>query len=133
MNDELDKFFVEIEANYEGDEYDPPSYKEPGEILFRIHGLVDDWRGNPEYDIEVFMFTGSAFWMAEGCGIDYWLNTYLLCEDLQPGWYVMEGVIGHYYRGDGWTTDDDEEFEFATLRYATQEEIDGECLYEKEE
>ena len=111
------------------DDYQPPSYKDVGTILFRIHGLKDDYRGKEEYEIEVFGYDGCAFWMQEGAGIDYWLTDMgLLCEDLQPGFYVMEGIIGSYFRGDGWTTDDDEEFEYEFLRYATQEEIDAECL-----
>jgi hypothetical protein len=124
MSDEIDEFFLEITGTEDNTDFDPPSYKDRGMIVFEIMGLVEDYRGRLEYNIEVYDYDGAAFWMAEGAGIDYWFNDLgMLDEGLQPGFYVMEGVTGHYFRGDGWTQDDDEEFYFETLRYANEQEI----------
>ena len=38
------------------------------------------------------------------------------------GFFVVEGMTGHYTRGDGWMTDDDMEFYFTGVRPATEED-----------
>lgn len=39
------------------------------------------------------------------------------------GWFIVEGVTGVYSRGDGWSTDDDMDFSFRSIRPATSDEI----------
>lgn len=45
------------------------------------------------------------------------------------GFYMIEGATGEYIRGDGWTTDDDAELCFETVRLATPEEYDAYTEY----
>lgn len=42
----------------------------------------------------------------------------------KEGWFVVENVTGEYYKGDGYTIDDDMRFYYTGVRPATQEEID---------
>lgn len=41
----------------------------------------------------------------------------------KEGFYVIVGVTGAYFRGDGWSTDDDMDFYCEDVREATAEEI----------
>lgn len=110
----------------EDENYDPPSIKEVGHILFEYLGTgCGTWR----YDVEVHDFTGGTFWIQEGVGWEYWFETHLEPSDLpEPGFYVVEGVKGSFIRGDGWMTDDDEEWNFDAVRRATQTEIEAKAL-----
>lgn len=53
--------------------------------------------------------------------LDYTLEGLIDCPR-KEGFFVVEGVTGVYYRGDGWTTDDDMEFDYKGVRPATPEE-----------
>lgn len=108
------------------DDYELPKYSTPGRILFRAE---PEPTGPYRYDIEVLGYDAetSVFWLNEGQGIEYWIDS---CIDLfVPGAYVIEGVTGYYSRGDGWTNDDDEDWEYDSIRPATIEEISNETLY----
>ena len=48
--------------------------------------------------------------------------TILIPEPSSPGFYVVEGVTGTYYRGAGWETDDDYEVHHVSVRAANPEE-----------
>lgn len=111
----------------EEDEPEPdlPGYKDPGCILFEIYHIYrekDPWL-HRRYEIEVIYYDSgsSLMWLNEGQGINYWLQGALDLDD--TGFFVIEGVTGTYYRGDGWMTDDDEEWEFTLCRRASEEEI----------
>ncbi len=116
----------------ESREWDPPSYKTPGRILVRSHGPAEPYEdGRPSvyrFSTEVLDHdsNSSVFWINEGVGFDFWLDS--VDELEKPGVYVIEGITGDYIRGDGWTFDDDEEWDWQSVRPATQTEIDGEAL-----
>lgn len=113
------------------DEFTPPPYGVPGRIMFRFDSITPPqyrhyrWSG-PYENLEVLDWDGdtSVFWLVEGRGIEDFIQD---CVDLeQPGTYVLEGVVGYYYRGDGWTTDDDEEWDFELCRRAYDNEVENE-------
>lgn len=102
--------------------YKPPGYGTKGWVIAEIVHVetekcmkysVEEWG----YDAEA-----STFWIQEGVGIEYWLEH---CVDFEftPGWWVIEDVVGTYIKGDGWMTDDDEEWDYGNIRPATEEEI----------
>lgn len=104
--------------------YEPPAYGTPGWVLVEIVEVNEPG--------SIYRFTieecavdteNSTFWIQEGTGVEYWVDSHAP-DDLTEGWWVFEGVVGHYYRGDGWMEDDDEEWYFDKVRPATQDEID---------
>jgi len=101
-----------------------PSYSKPGRILVEILGPGD---GCYRYEAIVHSHDddSSVFYMQEGIGFEFFLDD---VEIWIPGWYVIENIVGHYHRGDGWTTDDTEEWEWGEVRPATPEEIRTETL-----
>lgn len=100
---------TELQA-VEGTEYEPPPPKEPGTILFNAYVVSEE--GEPlRYDYDVLDGDGGgAFWVSEGIGFEYFLRYYV--EIPGPGVYLIRNLTVHYTRGDGWTTDDDEDYEF---------------------
>jgi hypothetical protein len=53
---------------------------------------------------------------------------YICCDLIEcpgEGWWVIERVTGRYFRGDGWTTDDDMDFYCEGHRPATEDEINA--------
>lgn len=93
-----------------------PAYGTTGWVLVEILGKGAS--SVYHYEIEEYSVDTSAstFWIIEGVGIDFWLDQYAP-NDLSPGWWVFEDVVGTYIR-------DDEEWEYAKVRPATQQEID---------
>lgn len=66
--------------------------------------------------------TGAASYeVGYGCGLTYLVENLVECPG--PGWWVVENVTGTFTHGDGWTTDDDMDFECGSIRPATPEEI----------
>jgi hypothetical protein len=104
-----------------------PAYGTPGRILVRIHDIIAS--GTYRYEAEVLDYDADSgvFWINEGVGFDYWLDTHVE-EITEPGIYVIEGVKGAYIRGTWGLDDDDEEWEFERIRPATAEEIETETL-----
>lgn len=103
----------EVLDDINAEEEDFPSYKDKGyleiEILHVSASKYDVYRYEVE-EIEADL-SSSVYWIAEGVGLTYWVNSYL---DLElPGKYRIEGIHGHYHRGD-WSSgeDDDEEWYF---------------------
>lgn len=105
-------------------EHDTPSLKDVGRILVEVTAR-DDTRYY-RFNYAVHEYEGSAFWIQEGQGFDYFLDEET--EITGPGWYVLEGIIGTYTRGDGWEIDDDEDWEVGLVRAATEEEIKSQSL-----
>lgn len=58
---------------------------------------------------------------AYGGFLDYTIQDMIECPG--EGWFVVEGITGNYIRGDGYTTDDDMDFDYKSVRPATAEEI----------
>ena len=102
-----------------------PRYSDKGFILVEIV-MVCKPEDKPLYRFEigesVFDSSNAPFWIKEGMGVDYWLDCYAP-DDLKEGWWVFEGVHAYYHKGDGWTTDDDEDWYFDSVRPATDQEI----------
>lgn len=87
------------------DEHQMTSYQDPGSILVRVD-IVPDHEISGAY--EVLEYDGSAVWIKEGMGFDYWLDSYVVFP--APGLYLIENIKGTYFPGDGWE-DADEEWE----------------------
>lgn len=107
------------------DDWEPPSPKEPGDLIFWAGAVTEDRWGRLDIEIMERDYDGAFFWINEGVGLDYFLSEadhgdVVIEED---GVYVCEGLTVHYTRGDGWTTDDDEDWEDYSFRTATIEEI----------
>ena len=104
---------------------EPPSYDDPGRILVHYMGPTGSkWF---QYEIEVLDHdsNSSVFFIQEGVGFDYWLDSH--AEFTEPGYYVFEGITGQYIRGD-YGEDDDETWEFTSMRPATADEISSGSL-----
>ena len=113
------------------DEPDVPmwDFDVPGEITFLVltnhvsHQHRWPWRlwrkgkHHRTFEVEILDCEGCADWAAEGMGHDYWIQEYV---DLVPlkigGIYTVYGMEVHFSRGDGWTTDDDEEWDYEGIR-----------------
>lgn len=102
-----------------------PEYKTPGRILVRVTDIGEQGKVEWEYEVLAWDVGTCVFWINEGVGFDYWLAD---CEFPGPGTYVVEGIVGQYHRGTiGWD-DDDEDWEYKSIRPATEEEIRTETL-----
>jgi hypothetical protein len=98
--------------------------KTPGRILVRITP-AQTRAYNWTYDVLDYDLDSSVFWIQEGIGFDYFLD---LCDFPPDGVWVIEDVTGSYTRGDGWSTDDDEDWYFSGPRPAESREIEDERL-----
>lgn len=134
MNDLLS---IVVDDPNEPDDWRPPAYGTPGWVLVEILGpcATNVYR----YEIEEAQVDpqASTYWIEEGVGIQWWIDTFAP-DDLQPGWYVFEDVVGTYHHGAGWVNpsycdEDDEEWEFGAVRPATPEEIDTLTVIKKDE
>lgn len=97
-----------------------PSYSDEGYIIVEIINIVPDSKFS-KYEYNEIGYDGSAFWINEGVGMDYWLHEYVDIDEC--GWWMIEGIVGHYMRGDGWMTDDDVDWDYKNVRKATPNEI----------
>ena len=112
------------------DDYVLPSYSTAGRILVHALGLAHPYESGLDnvyrFSTEVLDHDGCAFWIQEGEGFDYWLDN---VDELEvPGYYVIEGIVGTYHRGDWWTTDDYVVWDWGPVRPATEEEIASAAL-----
>lgn len=112
----------EIALDEPEEKYEYPSYSDPGSLLVKVLTILNGTGYCGRYELEVIEFDcdSSLMWLNEGIGIDYWLQDAVDFD--KPGYYVIEGVTGTYYRGDGYTTDDDEEWDYEVVRPATLRE-----------
>lgn len=111
------------EVEKDEDEPELPSYSDVGFILVKVGPYLEpefSWRDKHEY--EVLDHSGCTYWIAEGTGIDYWLNANIEFPK-EGGVFVLEGITGRYIKGEWGFTDDDEEFTYESMRPATEEEI----------
>jgi hypothetical protein len=91
------------------------SINEPGRILVTVYGAGETYR----WDAEVLAHDGSAFWIQEWIGFDFFFDDVDFPDE---GTWVIEDIVGHYTRGDGWSTDDDEDWDWGKIRRATRQE-----------
>lgn len=100
------------------------------EVDSRPYQCYDGWQ---THQIESYMIMddpeeishlmGAARYDKEfGNFLNYTLESIIECPG--KGFFVVEGITGFYHKGDGWTTDDNLEVYFESVRPATQEEID---------
>jgi len=103
--------FTFIAQDVDEADFQPPPYGVAGRILIEIEWGCDD--------VTVLDYDGdtSVFWLFECLGIEWLIDAQL--ELPGPGIYLLEDVVGHYYRGDGWMTDDDEEWEVGRITRTT--------------
>jgi hypothetical protein len=113
-------FEIAPREEYEEPEY--PSYSDPGSLLVKLVAILPDPKTYDRYELEVIEYDSgsSLMWLQEGQGIEYWIQEAIDFE--KTGYYVIEGVSGTYFRGDGYTTDDDEEWDYKCVRRATLRE-----------
>lgn len=113
----------EITPIESADDYELPSYNDVGYICVEIIGKQVSWNGNEEWEIGDYTHSGSAFWIQEGVGIDYFINDIAdLPEIDSPGIWLIEGITGSYIKGEWGFTDDDEEWDWTGVRKLTDEE-----------
>lgn len=115
-------------ADPDEEEYELPSMKAPGRILVRLLGPCDSRVYRYETEVLDYDSDSSVYWIEEGIGFEYFFDT---CCDFpsDTGVYVIEGIFGHYYRGDwSYGEDDDEEWDYTSIRPATPEEISSQTL-----
>ena len=66
--------------------------------------------------------TGAASYeQAYGSFLDYTIQD--MIEFPGEGWFVVQGITAYYHKGDGYSTDDDMDFYYESVRPATTEEI----------
>jgi hypothetical protein len=116
-----------IPRDPEEEDFQPPSPSKPGRVLFEIVHIYqpgENRRGDC-YEIEVVDWDSDSavFWANEGIGVDYLLTDVLDLELEDVGFYVVDGITVDFIRGDGWTTDDDEDWCMGDVRRASPEEI----------
>lgn len=99
----------------------------PGKSTILMQFVEDDSHLWPGLSVEEMQYEGgSAEIENEGSFLEEAIES-ALEEDTKPthpGWWVMEGFYGTYTRGDGWTTDDDAEFECDVWRPARWSDIE---------
>jgi len=109
-------------------------FEDPEDVLFWVICLLEDgeegdrtsWKNWSIEQIEMLKVGKGAGGAAEydrlhGTGLDYTLQS-ILDVPKEEGVFVVEGITGVYYKGDGWTSDDDMEFDYKSVRPATAEE-----------
>ena len=83
-----------------------------GHLVFKVLSYDPSTSFCP-YEIDCQDYTGCVGGLDETLGIEYAVNEGILdCGKLRIGLtYTLTGITVHRTRGDGWTTDDDEEYE----------------------
>lgn len=106
-------------------------FSSPEDVLIEVVGPheadkpLDNWQNWSIESCTVIAskegVTGAAQYdQSYGAGLDYTIQS--MIEPPGEGWFVVAGVTGRYFKGDGWTSDDDMDFYFETVRPATEEE-----------
>lgn len=62
----------------------------------------------------------ASYEQSYGGFLDYTIEGLIDCPG--EGWFVVQGITAVYYKGDGWMTDDDMEFDCKGVRPATDAE-----------
>lgn len=102
------------------EEDDLPKYSDPGRILVLVSGTLVD-----EMEVMWSDSSGSTMWMEEGMGCGYWVKEVFRPMDFgAPGYFIIEGITGTYTKGEWGFTEDEEEWEYKSVRPATFEDLD---------
>jgi len=108
---------LELVQSADDEEYldDPFSIREPGTVIFEVVTNHQPPAGLPTIEVRVLDYWGCASWANEGGGLDFFLvSWYAVVDKHMPEgsvWRIDEMEVS-FTRGDGWTTDDDEDWEF---------------------
>jgi len=125
MTDLLHDLKDEITATPDVADHEPPSIRTPGWILVDVHVLepapTSAHEDKCEYEVLEWEGFSSVFWINEGVGFDWWLEE--RCQFPSSGVYLIENIRGDWIRGDGWMSEDREEWDHNDPRLATPEEI----------
>lgn len=109
----------------DGDDVFDTSYSEVGIIAFRVLSTDTSYHGYERYEIETLHYDGSAFWIDEGMGIDFFINEMDDPSELQEGeFYIITNITGEYVRGDYGFTEDEEHWYHDDIRKMTSEEFE---------
>lgn len=102
-----------------------PSYRDAGSVLVEIYHVYADTlptRRHDRYEMDILDYRGGcAELIAEGEGFEYWIDGHIDVE--LPGFYVIEGITGIYFKGEWGFTDDSVDYDFVSVRRATDQEI----------
>jgi len=109
--------------------YPFPKYSDPGRIMFAVDTSPPDLLGRAydiAYELVVIDYDEMTcvHWINEAEGFEYWL-LHQLHNDLphMDGLYVVEGIVGHYHRGDSsYGEDDTVTWKYDRVRPATDTE-----------
>lgn len=106
------------------DDYPEPvfDFSYPEDVIFYL--IVDEDYQSVDYIMIINdsdIIGAATYDHGYGCGLDYTIPQ-IIDDNLPENVYVMEDMTGNYIRGDGWTTDDDMDFDYENLRIATPEE-----------
>lgn len=106
----------------DGPDFDPPRGDEPGKIIFEvIEGDSPRWRHDDswnDFEIGEYYYEGGAFWINEGVGVDYFLQTEFFCPGV--GIWAVEDITVRWHKD--YYGEVDEDWEHSEIRPATEEE-----------
>ncbi len=104
--------------------FDYPKYSDEGWLLVEVVSTGQTGPHEYKWSIEESAYDGCVFWIQEGIGFDYFINDVIDNSEItHDGFWIIENIIGYFKRGDGYSTDDDEEWNIGKIRPATDEEI----------
>ena len=99
-----------------------PKYSTLGRIFVHVIGPCSAGVYQYEYDVLDYDSDTSVFWINEGEGFDYWLDTHCIFPNI--GMFIIEGINGCYIRGNwSYGEDDDVIWEYDKIRQASAYEI----------
>ena len=105
--------------------HDGPSYRNAGYVLVEIYHVYAETlptRRHDRYEMDILDYRGGcAELIAEGEGFEYWIEGHIDVE--LPGFYVIEEITGIYFKGEWAFTDDSVDYDFVSVRRATDQEI----------
>lgn len=130
MNNPVEERFLKAMAPqpYEPTEEDiKEHWAGEGHLVFKVLSY-DKTKSYMPYEIEYLDYSGCVGGLDETLGIEYSVNEGILdVGKLHIGvTYTVNGITAHFTRGDGWTTDDDVEYEVESV---TKELVLPEWLY----
>jgi hypothetical protein len=119
---------LEFGSSDDGTEAEKFDFNNPEDVLIEVVGEGDlDWKN---YTIESHTIIRSrdaetigaaGYDAAYGGFLDYTIQGLIDCPG--EGWFVVKGVTATFHKGDGWTTDDNMDFDCGDVSAATADEI----------
>lgn len=114
MTDDVTELFTLMDDNFEAPDWD----MSPGSLTFFVIQSCPDTSGRKNwlFEFEYEDYEGCVGWMNESIGFDYFLTSYMDPSEFKEGWtYTIHDITVHFTRGDGYTTDDDEDWEWGEV------------------